>query len=138
MGSPNFQTDFYCAYDVRGRDNIILMSQNLEELDGKLISGTERQFLLQLHIRKLKREQAAERREAKLMAAAAEMQKVCRLNDLSLLPKTHTRTHARTYTHIRTLAHTRALTFTHARMHTYKHICDKSIPTQLLFKPFAF
>lgn len=46
------------------------MSQNLEELDGKPITGTERQFLLQLHIRKLKREQAAERREAKLAAAA--------------------------------------------------------------------
>ena len=38
------------------------MAQNLEELDDKPISGKERQFLLQLHIRKLKREQADERR----------------------------------------------------------------------------
>ena len=45
------------------RDNIILMSQNLEELDDKPISGKERQFLLQLHIRKMKREQAEERRQ---------------------------------------------------------------------------
>lgn len=38
------------------------MAQNLEELDDKPISGKERQFLLQLHIRKLKREQAEEQR----------------------------------------------------------------------------
>jgi len=63
-------TDNPICHIQKYRDNIILMSQNLEELDGKPITGTERQFLLQLHIRKLKREQAAERREAKLAAAA--------------------------------------------------------------------
>mmetsp|Transcript_7655 Transcript_7655/g.21791 ORF Transcript_7655/g.21791 Transcript_7655/m.21791 type:complete len:323 (+) Transcript_7655:174-1142(+) len=51
------------------RDNIILMCQNLSELDDKPIRSTERQFLLNLHIRKLKREQALERKQMKEEAA---------------------------------------------------------------------
>jgi hypothetical protein len=39
------------------------MAQNLEDLDDKPITSKERQFLLQLHIRKLKRDQAEEKRQ---------------------------------------------------------------------------
>lgn len=42
------------------RDIIILSAHDLKELDEKQVSSTERQFLLQLHLRKLKREQMQE------------------------------------------------------------------------------
>ena len=52
------------------------MSQNLEDLDDKPISGRERQFLLQLHIRKLKREQAEERRQKMADGGTADHEEV--------------------------------------------------------------
>jgi len=53
-----------CKVEPKFRDTIILLSDSIANLDGKSVSGKERVFLLQLHMRRLQRQKQKEEGES--------------------------------------------------------------------------